>query len=206
MLFQCSADVSDFFGRDFCNPPPIVINFQKCFMKIQYRELEGPAMIAIWGGWQKLQLKKSNGFFWRNFHYPSRVLRWLRGWGVCGWLDDENCDQKKNRTDVINFFAHDFRSTISPINSFENLFSIFWLRFSSSSFSPSQSQDPRIRNIAFSSNILRIKNFQKSLMKTQYCEFEGLVVVMEGSGRWKLRPKKSKTTKSVGFSLTFTNI
>ncbi len=59
---------------------------------------------------------------------------------------------------------------------------------------PSQSQDLWICDIAsFRQIILRIWNSQKCFTKTQYCEFEGPVIVMSvGGGVMKITAKKIK--------------
>ncbi len=112
----------------------------------QFSSPIGGFVVAVKGRWWKSQPKKSNlhfRFFWRDFRYPSKILRWLRWRGECGWLGDKNRDWK-NRIDVFNFF---------------------WPQFLSSSFPPSQSQDPQICDIASSSNIFENLKFSKMFDK-----------------------------------------
>ncbi len=58
----------------------------------------------------------------------------------------------------------------------ESTFSISLAAIFVIQFLPSQLQDPRICNIASSSNIFENFNFQKCLTKTQYCQFKGPVI------------------------------
>ncbi len=208
------------------------VNSQKCLMKIQYREFDGPAVIAIGGGgmWRKLRAKKLNRrfqFFQHDFRHPSRVLRWLKwGWGVCGWLGDENRN-RKNRTGVFDFFGVIFITHRGPVmitTGRRSVWVIGWRKLR-----PKKSTDVfdffgcdfchpvsfhrncrtfKFAILRFRPTFLRIKNFEKCLTKTQYCEFDGPAIVMRrgGSGWQKLPPKKWKMTKSIGFSLTFTTI
>ncbi len=75
---------------------------------------------------------------------------------VCGLLGDENRGWK-NQTNIFDFFR---------------------LRFSSTKFPPSQSQDPRICDIASSTNSFENLKFSNCLTKTQYRKFEGPAIVM----------------------------
>ncbi len=69
---------------------------------------------------------------------------------------------------VLNYiFSCDFRYPISPINRFENLFSIFSAAIFIQ-FPPSQSQDPQIRNIVSSSNIVENVKFSKMLGEKEW--------------------------------------
>ncbi len=124
--------------------------------------------------------KKSNRrfwFFWRDFRHPSRVLRWLRwGGGVCGWLGNENRDQK-NQTDIFDFFGCEFRR---PVSSHRNRRT---LEFAILRLCPT---------------CLRIKNFQKCLTKMQYSESESPAIVKDGEGVWmpKIPAKKNRRRRS----------
>ncbi len=75
-------------------------------------------------------------------------------------------------------------------------------------FSPSQSRwTLEFAILRLCPTFLRIKNFQKCLTNMQYCKFEGPVIVMGGGADDEnCGCKKLKTTKLVGFSLTFTAI
>ncbi len=141
-------------------------------MKIQYRKFKGPAMIVMGDEENHGRKNKTDGsIFLARFLSPIEgpTMIVMGEEGVCGWLGDENCD-RKNRTDVFDFFGRDFRHLISPINSFENLkfskmmdkYTISQIRGSCDCNPQSQSHDPRIHDIVFSSNIFEnLKFFKK---------------------------------------------
>ncbi len=90
----------------------------------------------------KLWPQKSNRRFWFFFGLIFVTHQGFcdyfdggGGGGVCRWLGDENLD-RKNWTNVFNFFGRDFRHPISHINSFENLFSIFSVAIFITQFPP----------------------------------------------------------------------
>ncbi len=160
--------------------------------------------------------KKSNRwhfwFFWCYFCHPSRVLRWLQWGGVMGrgevwgwlgwwklpWFSSTNFFHCNRRT--IEFAILCLRPTFLRI-----CFRFFWPWFLSSSFPPSQSQNHRIRNIASSSNIFENLKFSKMFDEDAISRIRGSGDCdgREGVDDENCGRKKSKITKSVGFSLTF---
>ncbi len=139
----------------------------------------------------------------------AMIAIWVGGGECCGWLGDENHD-RKNRTDVFNFFCRDFRHRISPINSFENfkfskmldedtisrirgscdcdgenwvtkitakkmknVSSIFSAAIFVTQLLPSQLLDPRIHDIASSSNIFENLKFSKMFDEDAILQIRG---------------------------------
>ncbi len=170
--------VFDFFGRNFCHPPPHhyrrtfkfeilllrqTFNLQKCWTKTQYCEFAGPAT-AMEGNWmtkivaEKIEYKFSSMLDEDNIANSTALrLRW-------GKLGDKN-RRRKNETDIFNFFSHDFCHPIFPRRNRRILdFAILCLRQTFFRIYSSQSQVPRIRNIASSSNSFENFKFSKLLM------------------------------------------
>ncbi len=91
-------------------------------MKIQYREFEGPAMIAMGDENRSRKTQTHVSIFLARFSSsiegPPMIV--MEEGGAYGWFGDENSD-RKNRTDVFNFFSRDFCHPIFLINGFDNL-------------------------------------------------------------------------------------
>ncbi len=91
------------------------VNSQKCLMKIQYREFEGPAVIAMGEGVDKNRGCENQTdflFFSARFSSPIRgpVMIAMCGGRVCGWLSDKNRAKKVKST--FSIFSALFSSPI----------------------------------------------------------------------------------------------
>ncbi len=123
-------------------------------MKIQYREFEGPALIAMGGGGWGVNQTDIFDFFGAITHRGS--CDDCRGGGECvgSWV--MKIATEKIEPSFLIFSAMIFFTQFPPSIILRICFRFFQPRFSSSSFPPSQSQDPQIRDIA-SLRVLRLR-------------------------------------------------
>ncbi len=104
--------LSEFVG--LANLILLRVSSQKCLMKIQYCEFEGPAVIVLegWGGWRKSwwkKIKRTFSIFLARFSSPiegSAMIAMRRGWQKL-W--------PKKSTRHFWFFRDDFHYPLSVL-------------------------------------------------------------------------------------------